>query len=261
MALEGNVEIVEKLHIHVSCFESTISCSIKSLNLQKLELPNGNDDKEFILSCPVLEVLILHDCDYRHLRSFTISCSSLKRLDMNSLQSLSGNTVSCSLNICSPNLTSFAYKSWKFKDIAICNLSALISAHVHVQRDSHARHDDVQYLNEILKGISNVKSLSISSEVLKWFWESTKYEEHMGKDLPVVLSKFCYLKTVKVQNSFGTEDELKFFKFILERATMLKEMSIVTRKMDKKRMTKFKLKLFALKRISPGVLIHCRVGA
>jgi len=149
--------------------------SLKILHLQLivfnsiLDNHSEYDLANFLSRCPHLEEFVLHDCMKQAIN--IVSFPSLKRVFISLFSTLGGSNV-CPLQINAPSLevlqivdTSISPRKYEF-----INLSNLDRATLRI-----SNHPDLNSLYTLLKEISNVKSLTISSETIHvsfiiFFW-------------------------------------------------------------------------------------------
>jgi len=142
--------------------------SLKILHLQLivfnsiLDNHSEYDLANFLSRCPHLEEFFLHDCMKQAIN--IVSFPSLKRVFISLFTPLDGSNVCpLALQINAPSLevlqigdTSISPRKYEF-----INLSNLDQATLRI-----SKHPDFNSLYTLLKGISNVKSLTISSETI-----------------------------------------------------------------------------------------------
>jgi len=140
--------------------------SLKILKLQFIVFNSiANDHSEYDLAnflshCPHLEELVLHDSMKQEIN--IVSFPSLKRVFICLFMPVTGSNV-CPVKINAPSLevlhivdASFSPRKYEFT-----NLSNLHRATLRI-----SKHVDFNSLYSLLRGISNVKSLTISSEII-----------------------------------------------------------------------------------------------
>ncbi|KAL5719552.1 hypothetical protein ACHQM5_012308 [Ranunculus cassubicifolius] len=130
---------------------------VKSMVLKNVKLPDGNDKGELILSCPVLEHLII-DCEIGHLKMLSISTPLLESLDLNYLSRM--KNASCTVKISIQTLKTLSVSASGRCKVNYCaeNLSSLVSAYV----DIYTSEECDESLIEVLKMISNVQDLEVT---------------------------------------------------------------------------------------------------
>ncbi|KAL5715581.1 hypothetical protein ACHQM5_017383 [Ranunculus cassubicifolius] len=183
----STLEIYNNLYeVPIRMPKSMCSASrIKSLKLVGVELPDGNLEGELVLNCLVLEELILIECDHSHLKLLTISAVSLEKLELHT--QCWERLEPCAVQICSSKLISFELTACMYTNCFFTNLSSLDSAYINTCEDSRMgeeMYDDC--LVKVLRGLSNVRSLRMSTAVLKvWFSAA---------------SLFCYILIINSKN-------------------------------------------------------------
>ncbi|KAF5184367.1 hypothetical protein FRX31_026047 [Thalictrum thalictroides] len=131
-----------------------IASHLKSLRLRSVILPKGDSKRELVLSCPILETLVLRDCDHGHLDSFIISTVQLKNLVVEN--SSWANNESCRININTPNLQVLNCIGSMYKDYVLENLPSLVTVNIG-SGEMHA-----YCLVNVLKELYNATTLTIS---------------------------------------------------------------------------------------------------
>ncbi|KAL6573231.1 hypothetical protein OROMI_012847 [Orobanche minor] len=247
---------------------------IKALRLEYVRLPDGNSDGELVLSCPVLEDLTLCTCEDSHLKVFTfadfylVDLPDLVSADIQIFKYAAGGTTEkemfdkCLISffraIC--NVRYLKLSSENLKVIAgYPKIFEMLPNLFHNLRDFmlvDADHvDDIASISEI----TNVLKALTSIQVFVWRrrkgFKIPKAVNHRGEELPAQ-SIFECLEIVKIENSHARVDELKFLEFILERAILLKEISIRAISGDEDTIEKFRQKLLALPRTSSNVVMQ-----
>ncbi|KAL5718375.1 hypothetical protein ACHQM5_011282 [Ranunculus cassubicifolius] len=127
---------------------------LKILHLESVRLSNGNSSGELKLCCPLLEDLILDDCDHGNLNILDISTPQLKNLVIKMW-----GYCSCKINLRTPNLKSLFLRGYLYEEYSVENvLLSLASARIELPSCPM----DLEPLTGILKGLHNVANLEIS---------------------------------------------------------------------------------------------------
>jgi len=139
--------------------------SLKVLHIQCTMLNSIMDDhseydlSNFLACCPQLEELLLHDC---FKQPINISFHSLKRLYLYLIMPVPDSNIGpLQINAPSLEVLSIVDSSLTPRKYELINLSNLDRATLHI-----SKHPDFNSLYTLLKGFSNVKSLTISSETI-----------------------------------------------------------------------------------------------
>lgn len=144
------------------------SCTnIKKLELITVQFPKGNSDNKLILNCSVLESLLMMDCVLFHLEVLNIS---LPRLENFVFVDDFDRQSSCEINVCTPKLRSFQFRSPLFGEFSLGSLPDIVSADVDVYRMDYygiEKHVYTQRLMKVLSKIRNVKELTLSASLVK----------------------------------------------------------------------------------------------
>ncbi|KAF9609983.1 hypothetical protein IFM89_019547 [Coptis chinensis] len=136
---------------------------LKTLKLVSAKLPKGDLNGELVLSCPVLEILLLHNCESKHLNVFTISAFVLKNLVVN--HSYFPEASPCKIKICTPNLLSLRLECDMYKDYSLEKLSSLVSAKLQF---SLSLEGNAQRVCRILEGLYSVTTLTWTTDSGHW---------------------------------------------------------------------------------------------
>ncbi|KAL5698937.1 hypothetical protein ACHQM5_029906 [Ranunculus cassubicifolius] len=184
------------------CLPSTICLAsrIITLKLEYVKLPEGNAaDGELVLSCPSLENLTILSCDDSHLKTLTISAPNLKMLDfIHEIRYKDGFKI----KICCRNIRSFTCFCGGNVDISLVDLVALDSAHISISGKNSDKNLYAQLLIKILRGIHNVRALTLSSGDLEEITNSSRTLE--------ILRLFRNLRNITL-NDFAASGILSTF--------------------------------------------------
>ncbi|KAL6529344.1 hypothetical protein OROGR_014967 [Orobanche gracilis] len=115
--------------------------------------------------------------------------------------------------------------------------------------------DDIASISEITNVLEALPAIQVFVWRRRKEFKIPKTVNRIGEALPAQ-SIFECLEIVKIENSHARVDELKFLEFILERAVLLKEISIRAISGDEDTIEKFRQKLLPLPRISSDVVMH-----
>ncbi|PIA54381.1 hypothetical protein AQUCO_00900729v1 [Aquilegia coerulea] len=100
-----------------------LASKLKILEIYRVQLPKGGSNEELLLSCLSLEILRVHFCNHKHIRTLLISAPQLKKLVLENRASC--NNGSCKLQISTRNLKSLVLKGSLYEDDSLENLSSL----------------------------------------------------------------------------------------------------------------------------------------
>ncbi|RZC61767.1 hypothetical protein C5167_023532 [Papaver somniferum] len=204
-----------------------ISClRLKHLQLRGVDFSDEYNSEQLFSKCPILEELMLQDCDWSGMRNFRLSAPALKILKICGVLDhcrwynpyrLQG----CALKIDAPNLVSLSYKCALAKEYVASGFQTLDDADLDFNFDKNAG-DATRRVYMIGLGAvascffqaPHVKRLSISDRVLRVLSCAADLRNH--------LPTFHYLKQlnaereaihslvwrlgVKTQNSEGHDD-------------------------------------------------------
>ncbi|KAL5714885.1 hypothetical protein ACHQM5_016787 [Ranunculus cassubicifolius] len=146
------------------CFSS----KIRVLELDFVRLPEGDCNGEINFTCASLEKLMLSRCDIEHLKVITISARKLKSLKM--VSSYKDSDFFCKIRVCTPNLVSLAVACDTHWEFSLQDLGVLNDADVSV---GGFNEEDAQWVMKFLRGIGNVNSLTLSTEILQVYHSPT----------------------------------------------------------------------------------------
>ncbi|PIA52169.1 hypothetical protein AQUCO_01000210v1 [Aquilegia coerulea] len=189
----------------------SLAGQIKSLTLESIHF--RGEEKELLLSNHAMENLIIKDCDFGYGSRLTINAPNLKNLTLDNDGEDSSN-VDSGIRICAQNLMVLLIKGKMYKDCLFENLSSVETASIEVNVAT-------KLLSNILKGLHNAKSLTLSADSFQGFpevpnlldslvafqnlgyfkltkWDTTKYICAIAK----LLEKFPNLETLVL---VGTE--------------------------------------------------------
>ncbi|KAI9177800.1 hypothetical protein LWI28_019436 [Acer negundo] len=144
--------------------------SLKSLNLCMVEFSDSVLLAKFVSSCPVLESLIMHNCNFLNFKILDITASRLRNLTINVL-AFRGDGLNCEVIVACPSLVSFnllgSPSGLSFIDTkSIHNVSLYFDC---PPDPYHSTFEESRILmNNVLKGICNVKALKLSPAFLEF---------------------------------------------------------------------------------------------
>ncbi|KAF5175499.1 F-box/FBD/LRR-repeat protein [Thalictrum thalictroides] len=127
---------------------------LKILEIDGVELPNGLLNEELVLSCLSLEILRIHYCNHKHIRSLHICAPQLKKLVLEN-RSIGSNGF-CKLQISTSNLKSLVLKGSLYEDYSLENLTSLECA----KFESSAL-VDAGIVIKVLEGLHNATALEL----------------------------------------------------------------------------------------------------
>ncbi|KAL5718477.1 hypothetical protein ACHQM5_011377 [Ranunculus cassubicifolius] len=208
---------VLKLRLRCDAKVPNLMCAaawIKNLDLEYVKLPDGNTNGELDLSFPVLESLVIEDCDVSHLKIISISTPVLESLEFRRFRT--DKNKSCKVKTCTPNLKSLTVLDYMWHtDSAVNyhmeNLSSIVSADICVVSDREYVEECIKFWIEAVSWMYNVQNLKLSVSNIQLLLESPK----LLTRLPEV---FHNLKHVMLDVRGRKNFHMKTLRKFLERA-------------------------------------------
>ncbi|PIA30445.1 hypothetical protein AQUCO_05500014v1 [Aquilegia coerulea] len=228
-------------------FVFTSPTNLKILHLEYAILPQGDLNGELELKCQVLETLVLHSC-YHKCLILKLFALQLKNLVLDNDREKCVDF--CKIKICAPNLNSLKCKGYMYQDYFMEDLSSLVTANVGGIAGERI---NVQHVIKLLSGLQNAATLVITDCWLK------DNESNITKNLAEYGCFNFSFRVLNIQNVEGSENELNFFKFLLENAMVLERVNITTclsSGAGRKELDEFSKKLHSLPRASTNARIH-----
>ncbi|KAF5179378.1 F-box/LRR-repeat protein [Thalictrum thalictroides] len=265
---------------------------LRILKLENIKLPEGDLNGELVISCPILEEMLLIRCFHHGLKNLSICAPQLNKLAIYDCHAASGK-----IKICTPNLTSLKLKYVWYKDYFLESLSSLVTATIEVRNLS------TKFLMNILNGLHNARTLKISGyghktspgcadlldqglntcsnlrclkfidfpppyitillklfphiETLTFaFYFFKDMEEDWGKMLSMQ-NMFSHLKYIRVRRFNGCESEVKLIEYLLKTAPGLQSMTVTSCKifLNSKQLDECTEKLHSLPRASSSAIL------
>ncbi|KAI3509994.1 hypothetical protein L1887_25520 [Cichorium endivia] len=143
--------------------------SLKTLHLLFVGFKNDDDVKRLISGCSVLKNLFLEDCQWIYLENIVISSSTLKSLTI--IDELyfkeDDDTNGCKIKFDATNLTYFEYSGHLSNGILLNNKPSLVKACIHIRLPKERQNEVACRAVNLLKQLSNVVSLRLSSYALE----------------------------------------------------------------------------------------------
>lgn len=136
--------------------------SLKILHLSYITFSDEYLTRQLFCGIPVLEDLIVEDCEWLDIEIFSISAPALKRLRICCMSDFYNGLNECEIKIYAPSLISLDYKGCLSYDYDVSNLTSLIDASIDVSTRTYGEKIGCPAI-KLLRGLSNVNSLSISS--------------------------------------------------------------------------------------------------
>ncbi|KAF5207335.1 hypothetical protein FRX31_003081 [Thalictrum thalictroides] len=99
-------------------------CSAQHIIILKLvdvTFPDADSDGQLILSCPILKVLVMKNCEINHLKTLLVSTPQLEHIKL----CIENSSLDCKKNLCCPMLKSLYWRGKYADEISIMNYSAL----------------------------------------------------------------------------------------------------------------------------------------
>ncbi|KAL4272549.1 hypothetical protein GQ457_13G002440 [Hibiscus cannabinus] len=187
--------------------------NLKTLHLSRVEFSNDDSFKNLLSGCISLEDMVLR---YWHGdTNFSITHHLLKRLTI-----FSCDLSYCKIMIDTPNLVYFRccypLVTVISKGISLENMQSLVEADINIYQYGVLQADAIP----VFTGISNLRSLRLSSRSLKEFVSS------LPENVPPCLS--FKLKAVEVSGFTDDENCMEMVKYILKNGGALEKLTIRT---------------------------------
>ncbi|KAJ7960589.1 FBD-associated F-box protein, partial [Quillaja saponaria] len=172
---------------------SVLFPNLKTLYLDSIEFRDNASAENLFGSCLVLEELYVEDCGFRNLKVFKVNNHSLKYMRMKcSFENENDeyNTEFCEYKVVinAPKLEHLEYVDYLAEGYSFKNLHLLQQVYIDVAFGRRTRRNVSKCVDELLKGICNIRVLQITTytmEVFSYFG---------GCELP----KFCNLTQLAV---------------------------------------------------------------
>nr|XP_043620725.1 F-box/LRR-repeat protein At3g58900-like [Erigeron canadensis]XP_043620726.1 F-box/LRR-repeat protein At3g58900-like [Erigeron canadensis] len=171
---------------------------LKILHLALVTFLNDSSTEKLFSGCPVLEELVLLDCEWMNLKNVVICSSTLKSLTIDDLPSFGqlDDPTGCKLIVDTINLTYLEYIGYLSNEIFLNNLPSLVEACIHIPIP-HVRQKEVALRAvDLLKSLRYVVSLRVSNRTL----ESLITAESMVDHFPVFSNLGHLMLTMEVGN-------------------------------------------------------------
>lgn len=171
---------------------------LKILHLSLVTFPNDDSAEKLFSGCPVLEELVLLDCEWMNLKNIAISSSTLKRLSIDDLPYFGplDDPSGCKIKIDAPNLTFLEYIGYLSNEIFLDDVSSLVKACIHIPNPHERQKEVVCRTVDLLKGLRYVESLRVSNSTL----ESLICADNWLDRFPVFPNMSHLVLTMEIQN-------------------------------------------------------------
>ncbi|XP_038688809.1 putative FBD-associated F-box protein At5g56700 [Tripterygium wilfordii] len=164
-----------RLNLSICCtlkFPPSIRLSnLKNLLFEHITFTDDVSTQQFFSGCPALETVCFYKCKWTNLCSVVICAPKLWSLEVIGDKGANFEASDgCELMIFAPSLHYFDYDGEFLNDYCIYDSPTLNEAKIHSRKAWNERPRTVFYrLYKLLKGISNVKQLSLSSDTVEVF--------------------------------------------------------------------------------------------
>ncbi|KAL8237711.1 hypothetical protein R6Q59_018792 [Mikania micrantha] len=191
------------LKIEMCCLIEIPSCiylpCLKTLHISLVTFPNDESTEKLFSSSPVLEELVLLDCDCVNLKNITISSLTLKRLTIDDLPI--SDPGGCKIKIDAINLTYLEFIGNLTNEIFLNNVPSLVKACIHIPVIQQRQKVTACHAVDLLKGLKNVAFLRVSNRTV----ESLICADRMLDLFPVFPNLTHLVVTMEIGNyTFGT---------------------------------------------------------
>ncbi|PIA28817.1 hypothetical protein AQUCO_06600024v1 [Aquilegia coerulea] len=151
--------------------------SLRNLSLRSIDCLSDEFLDLYFNGCPLLESLSFIACDFLEEENVTFSAPQLKHLVIDTFNKGSDTPYNCKILVSAPNLISFQCCDYTSHEYCLENLSSLEVARFNmiVEEEYNEELDmfapvytkeDGRFMINCLKGISNVKSLTLNHHFL-----------------------------------------------------------------------------------------------
>ncbi|XP_071696576.1 F-box protein At4g22280-like [Rutidosis leptorrhynchoides] len=142
---------------------------LKTLHLSLVTFPNDESTEKLFLGCPVLQELVLIDCDWFNLKNIMISSSTLKKLTIDDLSyyGLLDEHSGCKIKIHTANLTYLEYIGYLSNEIILDNVVSLVDACIHIPKSYRKQKVSECRATDLIKGLRYVASLRVSNRTIE----------------------------------------------------------------------------------------------
>ncbi|KAI3768951.1 hypothetical protein L6452_00047 [Arctium lappa] len=171
---------------------------LKILHLSLVTLSNDDSTEKLFSGCPVLEELVLLDCEWMNLKNIAISSSTLKSLSIDDLPYFGplDDPSGCKIKIDAANLTFLKYIGYLSNEIFLDDVSSLVKAFIHIPNPKERQKEVVCRTVEMLKGLRYVESLRVSNSTLESLICADNWLDHF----PVFPNMRNLVLTMEIQN-------------------------------------------------------------
>ncbi|KAF9590523.1 hypothetical protein IFM89_035732 [Coptis chinensis] len=211
------------LTLYLNCSTLNVPSSIHLPFLKTLHLTAvafSDDSLPLFSNCPILENDYLTFNDVVH--DFVIRVSAL-------------------------SLLTLEYKDYRVQNICLEHMSSLKNAFIDLNFDWNGKERICRHrVGILLRGLSNVEFLKISSAIIKHLFDTKESLETQNSECLV-----DNLKIINIRSFTGNEQEIIFVKYLLMRACALERIIIVCLK-------QFSINLELQTEIGDGILLHPR---
>ncbi|KAI3675594.1 hypothetical protein L1987_85184 [Smallanthus sonchifolius] len=172
---------------------------LKTLHLSLVTFPNDESTEKLFSSCPVLEELVLLDCDCVNLKYITIYSLTLKRLTIDDLPVY--DPSGCKIKIDAKNLTCLEYIGYLSNEIFLNNVPSLVKACIHIPILHQRQKEAACRAVDLIKRLQNVVFLRVSNRTI----ESLICADRMVDLFPVFPNLTHLVLTMEIGNyTFAT---------------------------------------------------------
>ncbi|KAK1576890.1 hypothetical protein Q3G72_017221 [Acer saccharum] len=200
-------------------------CRLKSLDLEMIRFLDSNLLGNFISSCHVMESLKIISCVFGDFKILEISSTSLKNLIVDSgdtPESNSDGLANCEVKVACPSLVSFNFITSSTWNFTFQDLNSLQDVFVYYDYSpDQSTSEECHYvMSKVLKGLRNVQRLKLSTGFLTMEWDECW-------EIPDKVTCSTYhLKSVRLLDFGGSENELELVRFLLKKGQVLEKLSI-----------------------------------
>lgn len=142
---------------------------LKTLHLALVTFLDDDSTQKLFTSCPVLQELIILDCEWMNLKHIVVSIPTLKSFTIDDLPYFGSadELNGCEIKIDSANLTFLNYTGCLLNEIVLSNLPSLVNAHVCVPLLGKRQKEIAYRAVKVLRGLHSVKSMRMSTGTIE----------------------------------------------------------------------------------------------
>ncbi|XP_047336870.1 F-box/LRR-repeat protein At4g14103-like [Impatiens glandulifera] len=167
-----NSEVLQTLKIEMSCSlilpDSISFPCLKTLQISLAIFVDEESTQNLFSSCPVLENLVILECEWMYLKKTTFSIPTLKSLVIEDLPYFGGSTGGCVITVDAPNLLFLEYSGLLLNEVRTCDVpSSLEKTFIHIPRLCNEQEEFDRRAVGFLRNLKSAKSMKMSNATVK----------------------------------------------------------------------------------------------